>query len=203
MPKNLFIKRWFLQGIVITLPIVVTIVVFYYLTIYTDLILAFIWTLLPLNIPKPVFPGLGLIFVGSVVIFIGSLTESFLIRKGFELFNYLMSKLPVIRSIYTTVHQIVDSTIGNNQSFSSVVLIEYPRKGIYSLAFKTSEVTGSLSKLTNNQMVNVFLPTTPNPTSGFYLLVPKDQVIETTLTPEKAFKLIISAGIVQSEKLND
>jgi uncharacterized membrane protein len=106
-----------------------------------------------------------------------------------------MSKLPFIRNIYTTVLKVAQSTLGNYEAFSSVVMIEYPRKGIYSLAFKTSK-NEQFSEDTNKEYINVFLPTTPNPTSGFYLIVPKDEAIETDINPEEAFKLIISAGIV-------
>jgi len=107
-----------------------------------------------------------------------------------------MSKLPVIRTIYSTVHKIVESTLGHNNSFSKVVLIEYPRKGIYSLAFKTSE-TNLVCKTTGKKLINIFLPTTPNPTSGFYLMIPEDEINYTDLAPEEAFKQIISAGMVQ------
>jgi uncharacterized membrane protein len=200
MKKPWFIKRWLLQGLVLTLPVIVTIVVFYYLIIYTDAILWVLWDLLPWDLlpwdlAKPKFPGLGLLVVTSLVIFIGAITESFVIGRVVELFNKLMSKLPFIRNIYTTVLKVAQSTLGNYEAFSSVVMIEYPRKGIYSLAFKTSK-NEQFSEDTNKEYINVFLPTTPNPTSGFYLIVPKDEAIETDINPEEAFKLIISAGIV-------
>jgi uncharacterized membrane protein len=171
MKKPWFIKRWLLQGLVLTLPVIVTIVVFYYLIIYTDAILWVLWDLLPWDLlpwdfAKPKFPGLGLLVVTSLVIFIGAITESFVIGRVVELFNKLMSKLPFIRNIYTTVLKVAQSTLGNYEAFSSVVMIEYPRKGIYSLAFKTSK-NEQFSEDTNKEYINVFLPTTPNPTSGF------------------------------------
>lgn len=152
--------------------------------------------MLPWELPKPIFPGVGLLVATGILITIGALTESYLITKGIALFNYVMSKLPIIRTIYTTVHKIVESTIGHNSSFSKAVLIEYPREGMYSIAFKTSNSTFLCAK-TGKKLVNIFLPTTPNPTSGFYLLLPEDQIYDTHLDPEEAFKLIISAGMVQ------
>lgn len=193
--KPWFIKRWLLQGLVLTLPIIVTIVVFYYVIVYTDAILWFLWDLLPWDVTKPKFPGLGLLVVGSLVIFIGAITESFIVSKAVDLFNKLMSKLPFIRNIYPTVLKVAQSTLGSYDSFSKVVMIEYPRKGIYSLAFKTSK-NKELSENYGKPYINIFLPTTPNPTSGFYLILPEDEAIETDIEPEAAFKLIISAGIV-------
>lgn len=198
MRKNLFLKRWLLQGIVVILPLVVTVICLYYLIIQTDALLWFICDSLPLGMTKPIFPGAGLIFAIGILIAIGMLTESYLINQGIKLFNYVMSKLPIIRTIYSTVHKIVESTLGHNNSFSSAVLIEYPREGVYSLAFKTSNSNLTCQK-TGKKLVNIFLPTTPNPTSGFYLLIPEDQIFETTIEPEVAFKLIISAGMVQGK----
>ncbi len=200
MAKPWFIKRWLLQGLVLTLPIIVTVIVFYYTIIYTDAILWFFWDLLPWDllpwdVVKPKFPGLGLLVVTTLVIFIGAITESFVIKKVVDLFNLLMSKLPFIRNVYSTVLKVAESTLGNYSAFSSAVMIEYPRKGVYSLAFKTSD-NKELSDSLGQEFVNIFLPTTPNPTSGFYLIVPKNEVIETDINPELAFKLIISAGIV-------
>ena len=194
--KNLFLKRWLLQGIVVILPLLVTAVCLYYLILYTDAALWFACKLLPYELPQPIFPGVGLLVATAILIAIGALTESYVITKGISLFNYIMSKLPIIRTIYTTVHKIVESTIGHNSSFSKAVLIEYPREGMYSIAFKTGNSTLMCAK-TGKKLVNVFLPTTPNPTSGFYLLLPEDQIYDTPLEPEEAFKLIISAGMVQ------
>lgn len=200
MQKPWFIKRWLIQGLVITLPVLVTVIVFYYTIIYTDALLWFCWDLIPWDlfpwdIPKPTFPGLGLIVVATVVIFIGATTESYIITKAISLFNSLMSKLPFIKNIYSTAVKVAQSTLGNYDAFSSVVMIEYPRKGVYSLAFKTSK-NEKLSLQKKEEFINVFLPTTPNPTSGFYLMVASAEVIETDIDPEQAFKLIISAGIV-------
>lgn len=193
MGKQWFIKRWFFQGLVVMLPIIITTVCLYYGIIYTDAVLWWLWDLVPWEVAKPNFPGLGLLVVGIGTILIGMLTESWLVNSFIGYFNLLMSKLPVIRNIYTTVSQVAQSTLGGYENFTDVVMVEYPRKGVYSLAFKTSES----EIMGEDKYINVFLPTTPNPTSGFYLIVPADEVKKTELSPEQAFKLIISAGIVQ------
>lgn len=195
--KNIFLKRWFLQGLIIVLPLAITAFCLYSLVVYADAALWFICSYLPIAIPKLTFPGMGLIVALVALVSIGALAESYLISKCISLFNYIMFKLPFIRSIYSTLHKIVDSTIGNSSNFSKAILIEYPREGIYSIAFKTSDSTIVCHK-TGKKLINVFLPTTPNPTSGYYLLIPSDQVYDTKLDPEEAFKLIISAGMVQN-----
>jgi len=191
-----FLKRWFLQGLVISLPILITAIVFFYCISYTDIILAFAANLLPASFPKPIFPGMGLILVTALLIIIGALTETYLINKIVLLFNYIMSKLPFIRNIYTTALKVVQSFFGGAGKFSKVVLIEYPFKGSYALAFKTGDASAEFNTLTGEPMANIFLPTTPNPTSGLYLLVPINTIKETNLHPEEAFKIILSAGIV-------
>lgn len=200
--KAWFIKRWLLQGIAVALPIVITVVILYYSVIYADSIFWFIWDmlpwdLLPWEVSKPHFPGVGLIVVVSLLTILGFLTESWLINKGFNIFNLIMSKLPFIRNIYSTALKVVQSTVGNTNNFSSVVLIEFPMEGIHAVAFKTSKSSEVIKDATGKELINIFLPTTPNPTSGFYLMVPEDKIIETDITTEEAFKLIISAGIVQ------
>lgn len=200
MQKSWFIKRWLIQGLVITLPVLVTVIVFYYTIIYTDALLWFFWDLVPWDlfpwdIGKPKFPGLGLLVVTTIVIFIGATTESYVVTRAIDLFNQIMSKLPFIKNIYSTAVKVAQSTLGNYEAFTGVVMIEYPRKGVYSLAFKTSK-NEKFSSENGQDYVNIFLPTTPNPTSGFYLIVPTTEILETDIEPEQAFKLIISAGIV-------
>jgi uncharacterized membrane protein len=199
--KTLSLKRWLLQGIVITLPLLVTLITLYYGIIYTDAVLWFLWDLLPWDllpwsITKPKFPGLGLVVFTAVLIIIGFLAESFIVSRAIKLFNWSMSKVPFIRNIYTTVHKVVQSLFNNKTNFTGVVLIEYPRKDVYALAFKTSNSFELFCEKTNKKLINIFFPTTPNPTSGYYLLIPEDDIIELDLTTEQAFKLIISAGIV-------
>lgn len=197
MQRPLFIKRWFFQGIVVLLPVIVTAAILYYGIIYTDSLLWFVWDLLPWNLPKPLFPGLGLIIVFSSITIIGALAESWLINQIIRLFNKLMAQLPVIRNIYNTVLKVSQNTFGSYEKFSGVVLVPFPSSDHLCIAFKTGITQTSIRDKSGKNLVNVFLPTTPNPTSGFYLMIPEEKIIETDITPEQAFKLIISAGIME------
>jgi len=197
--KHWFLKRWFLQGLIITLPISVTVTLLYYLVVKTDAFLSYVWGLLPWALPAWMSPWIGVLFVAAILIGVGALTESWLVGKCWALFNKLMSMLPIVRTIYNTIHKVVESVFGSNSNLSKTVLIEFPRPGIYALAFKTSTGSPALTQALGQKVSNIFLPTTPNPTSGFYLVVPDDQIIETSLKPDEAFKLIISAGIVQDK----
>lgn len=195
--KHWFVKRWFIQGVAVTLPVIITGILLYYGMIYGDAILWFLWDLLPITASKPNFPGLGLVFVTVTTILIGAAAESWVISKCIKLFNYTVSKLPIIRSIYSTVLKVVDSAFGKNGAFSKTVLVQYPMKGNYAIAFLTNQASQEIQRKTGKELVCVFLPTTPSPTSGFFLLVPKDEIIELDMDAEQAFKLIISAGVVQ------
>jgi uncharacterized membrane protein len=115
-----------------------------------------------------------------------------------KLWERLLARVPVARNIYSGVKQLFEAIFRGDRGsqFNRVVLIEYPRKGIYALAFTTGPAQGVVQALTEKRMINCFLPTTPNPTSGFYLLVPEDEVTEADITVEDAFKLVMSAGIV-------
>jgi uncharacterized membrane protein len=196
MKQHWFIKRWFLQGLILILPAIITAVVLYYSIVYADLFVWFIWDLFPWEIAKPNFPGLGLIIVVALIVLVGALAESYIVSYFVNIFNILMSKVPFIRNIYSTVLQVAQSLLGNKKNLAQVVMLEYPRKGVYSIAFKTSDTSELMCKDTGHKMINIFLPTTPNPTSGFYLMVPEQDVTILDIDPEAAFKLIISAGIV-------
>ena len=114
----------------------------------------------------------------------------------------ILSKIPVIRNIYSTTKQIFDTLLANNsKAFKEVVLVEYPRKEMWVLAFVTSEVKGEIQTLTNDNVVSIFVPTTPNPTSGFLLFVPTTDVIRLSMTPEVAMKLIISGGMINADDI--
>ena len=196
MKHQWFLRRWFIQGLIILLPGVVTAVVLYYGIIYADMALGFLWSLLPFTTANTFFfPGLGVLVVAALTILVGALTEWFVISKVVDIFNNLMSKVPIIRSIYSTVLKVAQNTLGNMENFSEVVLLEHNDK--YCIAFKTSEASEVISNKLKQKMINVFLPTTPNPTSGFYIIVPENKTIPLDIEAEAAFKLIISAGIVK------
>jgi len=191
--RQWFIKRWFLQGLAVATPLILTFILLFYTVVYVDDALISVLKLLPGNIDRLHFPGLGMIVVILLTTTIGSIAESWLVKRSIGVFNSAMSKLPVIRSLYQTIEKIVRSLLGDEAGTQIPIMIEYPRKGVYSLAFQTGTI-----KIEGEQMVTLFLPTTPNPTSGFYLIIPEDQVRETNLTREQAFKQIVSAGMIKN-----
>ena len=147
-------------------------------------------------LPRDV-PGLGLIILITLLVFIGFITASFfgsfIIRKT----ESLISKIPLIKIFYKTIKQIIETIFKNNSNaFRDVVLLEYPRKGVWVLGFTTGVVKGAVAKKINQELINVFVPTTPNPTSGFLLMVPKNQLKYLNTKVDDTVKTIVSAGII-------
>tara|TARA_Y200000002_G_C22546623_1_gene606359 strand:- start:241 stop:855 length:615 start_codon:yes stop_codon:yes gene_type:complete len=192
--KSIFskIRNNFIAGIVALIPIGITL----YLTL-------FIIKLSTKIIPKEInpnnylpfdIPGLEIIIALLLITLVGWISLSFLGKKFFELFNKILKKIPILRTIYSAIGQMTESFTKNEKDQSSVVLIEYPRKGIWAVGFATKDNKGIISKKVSEDLVNVFLPTTPNPTSGFLLMVPKKELIYLEVTFEQASKFIVSAG---------
>tara|TARA_Y100000992_G_scaffold131337_1_gene86593 strand:- start:162 stop:776 length:615 start_codon:yes stop_codon:yes gene_type:complete len=192
--KSIFarIRNYFIAGIVALIPIGITL----YLTL-------FIIKLSTRLIPKEInpnhylpfdIPGLEILIALLIITLIGWLSLSFLGKKIFDLFNTVLKKIPILRTIYSAIGQMTESFTSNQNSKSSVVLIEYPRKGVWAVGFATKENQGVITEKVNEELINVFLPTTPNPTSGFLLMVPKKELIYLDVTFEQASKFIVSAG---------
>ena len=139
-------------------------------------------------------PGIEILISFLIITIIGWLSLSFLGKKFIELFNKILKKIPILRTIYSAIGQMTESFTDENESKKSVVLIEYPRKDIWAVGFATKENKGEMSKKTNKKLFNVFVPTTPNPTSGFLLMIPKEDLIYLDMTFEEASKFIVSAG---------
>ncbi len=186
------IRNNFIAGVVVLIPIGITL----YLTL-------FIIKLSARLIPKEInpnnylpfdIPGLEILIAVFIITFVGWISLSFLGKKFFELFNSLLRKIPILRTIYSAIGQMTETFTKNNKEKSSVILMEYPRKGVWAVGFATKENKGIISTKTNEDLVNVFLPTTPNPTSGFLLMVPKKELIYLDVTFEQASKFIVSAG---------
>lgn len=149
-------------------------------------------------IPFPV-PGLGILVVVLVVFLIGLLVRNYVGSRIVEFGERIVYQIPLVRPIYSAVKQLLVAIFSQTgEGFERVVLIEYPRKGIYALGFVTGVARGEVQEVTEQRVLNVFLPTTPNPTSGFYLLVPDSDIIPLRISVEDAFKLIISGGLVSS-----
>lgn len=144
-------------------------------------------------------PGLGFILLIAVLLITGLLARNFLGRKLVDLGDAIMARIPLVSSLYSGIKQLVETIFTSSRDFQRVVLIEYPRKGLYTMAFVTGVAVGEIQQKTATKVLNVFVPTTPNPTSGFYLMVPEADVIPLEMNVEDAFKLLISGGILSAE----
>ena len=192
--KSIFskIRNNFIAGIVVLIPIGITL----YLTLFLIRVSGSIIpkkinpnNYLPFNIP-----GVEIIIALIVITFIGWLSLSFLGKKFFELFNNILRKIPILRTIYSAIGQMTETFTKSDNKQRSVVLLEYPRKGIWAVGFATKENKGLIKNKVGEDIINVFVPTTPNPTSGFLLMVPKKDLIYLDITFEQASKFIVSAG---------
>jgi len=192
--KSIFssIRNNFIAGIVVLIPIGITL----YLTLFIIRISGRIIpkeinpnNYLPFNIP-----GVEIIIALIVITLIGWLSLSFLGKKFFEFFNNILKKIPILRTIYSAIGQMTETFTKSNSGQKSVVLLEYPRKGIWAVGFATRENEGIIKSKVGEDIINVFVPTTPNPTSGFLLMVPKKELIYLDVTFEQASKFIVSAG---------
>jgi uncharacterized membrane protein len=142
-------------------------------------------------------PGIGLIISIITITFIGAITPGFIGRTLLKAGERILNKMPVVRSIYGAIKQIMETVMStNSDSFREVVLVEYPRKGIWVIGFVTGETKGEVQSLTKDKVINIFVPTTPNPTSGFLLFIPQKDLVYMDMKVEDAVKMVISGGIV-------
>ena len=185
-------RNYFITGIVVLIPIGITI----YLTVFLVSISSKILPkeinpnhYLPYNIP-----GLEIVMAIFVITLIGWLSLSFLGKKLLNLFNNILKRIPILRTIYSAIGQMTETFARTDKGKKNVVLVEYPRKGSWAVGFATKENSGEITRKTNKKLINVFIPTTPNPTSGFLLMFPENEVIYLDLTFEEASKFIVSAG---------
>ena len=186
------LRNYFLAGIVVLVPIGFTL----YLTIFLIKISS---KLLPNEINPNNYlpfsiPGLEILLSVFIIIIVGGISLSFFGKRIVSLINDIFKKIPILRTIYSAIGQMTQSFTSTGKDKKSVVLVEYPKKGSWAVGFATKENDGEISKKVNKQMINVFVPTTPNPTSGFLLMYPKDEVIYLDMSFEEASKFIVSAG---------
>ena len=195
------LQKYLIAGLLVWLPIVVTVLLFRFLITLMDQTLI----LLPSQIrPEAVIgfklPGLGLILTLLVLIVTGIFAANFVGKSMVNFGEKIFKKIPIVRSVYSAAKNFADIVFSDTgQSFKKVLLIQYPRKGIYSLAFQTSTNLGEVQKKTGSDVVCTFVPTTPNPTSGFIIIIPKEDVIEMDMEVDEAFKMIVSLGVVVPE----
>lgn len=195
-------KNIFLTGIAVIIPIGLTVYILFFLISVMDNLLKVIPARFqPDNLFHIHIPGLGVIITLILIFIVGLVTKSYLGNKLVRLGEWFVNKIPFVRSIYQAIKQLVDTIFSDkSQSFKKVVLIEYPRKGMYVIAFVTGEAKGEVQTKTAQKCINLFVPTTPNPTSGFYIMVPEDDIINMDMTVEEAFKLVISGGIIAPQE---
>ena len=199
MPMFSRLRAYFFAGILVTAPIGITL----YLTwLIIDFIDGQVTPLIPARYNPETYlpfgvPGLGLIVAVIFLTLVGALTAGLVGRWLIRLFDRLMQRMPVVRNIHSALKQILETVLAQqSKAFRQVVLIEYPRRGMWALGFITGDTVGEVQHLTEDDVVNVFLPTTPNPTSGFLLFVPRSEVFVLSMTVEEGIKMVVSGGLV-------
>ena len=186
------LRNYFITGIVVLVPIGITLYLTkFFITVSSKLIPS---EINPNSYLPILIPGLEIVLAIIFITFIGYLSLSFIGKKILQLFNDLLKRIPILRTIYSAMGQMAEALAPKRKSKKSVVLIEYPRKGTWAVGFATKDNKGEISKKTNQNLVNVFVPTTPNPTSGFLLMFPKDEIVYLDMSFEEASKFIVSAG---------
>ncbi|MCZ6782962.1 MAG: DUF502 domain-containing protein [Proteobacteria bacterium] len=193
-------RRYFVAGLLVFAPVGITIwAIAWIIRTLDNMLLPWVLSVVyPELESPPQLPLLGAIFTFAVIILIGVIARHFFGYELLRAWERMLSRVPVARSIYGGVKQLFEAIVHPNMrsSFNRVVLVEYPRKGCYAIAFTTGLARGPVQRARPETLVNCFLPTTPNPTSGFYLLIPEDEVYDIDLSVEEAFKVIMSAGLV-------
>jgi uncharacterized membrane protein len=189
---SLRLRNYFFTGVVVLIPIGFTL----YLS---KILISLSSKIVPENLNPNSYlpysiPGIEIFISIIFITFIGGLSLSFLGKKILQVINDLFKKIPFLRTIYSSFVQMTDTFSKKDENSKSVVLVEYPRKEVWAVGFATKENTGEMAKKTNKNLINVFVPTTPNPTSGFLLMFPKEDVIYLNMNFEEASKFIVSAG---------
>jgi len=197
-------RRYLVAGLLIWVPLGVTLFVLNVLVGLVDRTLL----LLPLayrpdNLFSVHIPGLGLVLTLVVLISTGMLAANLVGRQLVSFWESILHRIPLVRSVYSASKNFAEVVFGDTtESFSKVLLVQYPRKGVYSICFKTAQELAEIQARTNEDLICVFVPTTPNPTSGFIIMVPRDEVIELDMDVESALKMIVSLGVVVPRWVN-
>ena len=190
-------QRYFLAGLLVFLPVVITLWFLGWVIGLLDGVL----DVLPAGVHPNTYlpfaiPGLGALVTVTLILFLGILTRGVATRRFLAAWENIFVKIPIFRGVYTAVQKLVQTFLGQSQNSRQVVMIEYPRKGIYTVGFAMGRAWRELERKQDAQLINVFIPTTPNPTSGFYLLVPTTEISPLDMTMEEALKLITSGGLI-------
>ena len=194
---TLILRNYFITGVVVLIPIGFTL----YLS---KILIKFSSKIIPENINPNNYlpysiPGIEIIISILFITIVGGLSLSFLGKKILKIIDDLFKRIPFLRTVYSAILQMTETFSNKDDDKKSVVLIEYPRKGVWAVGFATKENTGEMAQKTNQKLINVFVPTTPNPTSGFLLMIPKEDLIYLDMDFEEASKFIVSAGTSRSK----
>jgi uncharacterized membrane protein len=197
------LQKYFLAGLLVFLPVVITLWFLGWVIGLMDGLLDVLPARLHPNSYLPfAIPGLGAVFTIALILFLGVLTRGVATRRFLAAWDKVFVQIPIFRGVYTAVQKLVQTFLGQSQTNRQVVMIEYPRKGIYTVGFAMGRAWHELEKKNETPLVNVFVPTTPNPTSGFYLLVPTNEVAPLNMSMEEALKLITSGGLITPDDRN-
>jgi uncharacterized membrane protein len=194
-----YLRKYFISGLLVWLPIVVTLLVLKFLM---DLLSKSL-LLLPTELQPDVLlgfhvPGIGAILTLVIIFITGLLVANFIGSRLVAMGDALMARIPLVRSVYTGVKQVTQTLFTpGGQSFRKVLLVEFPSAGMWSIAFQTGEVSPEIEGVLNESMVSYFVPTTPNPTSGYLIMAPRSKVIDLDISVDQALKMVISLGVVQ------
>ena len=196
------IRKTFVAGLLVLAPISLTTYIFYLLFRFLDgllknIITQFLIERVHMGNWVEQFPGMGLLVLLALIFLTGTIARNYLGRKLFSVGDWIVAHIPLINRIYIAIREISEAILTEKREvFKKAVLIEYPRKGLYSVAFFTQDTTGPVQDGLSKDVISVFLPTTPNPTSGYLLFVPKSNIIELDMSVEDALKLVISGGSI-------
>ncbi len=199
------LRAYFLTGILVTAPVSITFYMAYKIFVWIDVSVN---RLIPpeltarYNIPLTTIPGLGIVILIAAMILVGMFAAGFIGRFFVHLGDWLVRRLPVISSVYSLLKQVFETIFSDkSQSFNQCVLLEYPRKGLWIIGFVSASAKGEIRKKIQEDMLSVFIPTTPNPTSGFLIFVPRKDVIPLKMSVEEGIKFVVSCGIVEPEEI--
>jgi len=189
---TLVLRNYFITGVVVLIPIGITLYLTKFFVGVSSKIIP--ENINPNNYLPYAVPGLEILISVIIITIVGGLSLSFLGKKVLKLIDDLFKRIPFLRTIYSAILQMTETFSNSKNDKKSVVLIEYPRKGVWAVGFATKENKGEMAQKTNEKLMSVFVPTTPNPTSGFLLMFPINEVIYLDMTFEEASKFIVSAG---------
>ena len=196
------LRNYFISGLLFWIPLALSVLLIkFFLEIVNNLVPT---RLLPeslLNLDTTI-PGSGIVLVILIILITGALVTNILGRKLLDLWERALNKIPGFRNIYNALKKISSTVLNtSSESFSKAFLIQYPSKGIWVIAFQSGDYKGEVESIIGKDVINLFVPTTPNPTSGFFVMIPKKDAFELQMSVEEAFKLVISAGVVTPENL--